>query len=45
MKKKEEDRVKNIEKSNMIKRQRRMEEYKTKLKMEELEEKEKELKI
>ena len=39
--KKEEDRIKNIEKNNMIQRKMRAAEYKNKLRMEELEEKEK----
>ena len=43
MKKKELERVKNIQKSNMISRQRRMEEYRNKLRMDELEEKDRKI--
>ena len=41
--KKEQEKIKNIEKANLIKRKMKIAEYKNKLKMEELEEKEKKL--
>ena len=43
MKKREEEKIKNIEKSYIMKRQKKMEEYKNKLKMTELEEKNKKI--
>ena len=41
--KKEQERIKNIEKANLIKRKQKMAEYQNKLKMDELEEKEKKI--